>query len=134
MSQLRQHEDDLKELGIQVLVVTFEHQSNAEAYVRDSDLRWPLLIDESRSLYQTYEVERASLAKVLSPASWITYAKLLLCGRRLKRSTGDIQQLGGDVLIDPDGIVRVHFVGNGPADRPSVDSLLEAVRQLAPRP
>jgi len=36
-------------------------------------------------------------------------------------------QQGGNVLIDPNGIVRVHHVGRGPADRPSVDRLIAAV-------
>lgn len=39
-----------------------------------------------------------------------------------------VGQRGGDVLIDPAGIVRVHHVGDGPADRPSVESLLAAIR------
>jgi len=30
------------------------------------------------------------------------------------------------VLIDPDGIVRLHHVGEGPADRPAVSDLLAA--------
>ncbi len=55
----------------------------------------------------------------------------LIQGRRLHRSDGDVNQLGGDVLIDPTGIVRLHHVGSGPADRPSVSSLLELVRSDA---
>ncbi len=31
--------------------------------------------------------------------------------------------------IDPDRIVRLHYVDRGPADRPAVDSLLDVVRQ-----
>jgi hypothetical protein len=41
---------------------------------------------------------------------------------------GIFDNLVGDVLIDPEGIVRVHHVGTGPADRPSVSSLPEIVR------
>ena len=37
---------------------------------------------------------------------------------------GDIFQRGGDVLIDPTGIVALHHVGNGPADRPPVETIL----------
>jgi hypothetical protein len=32
-------------------------------------------------------------------------------------------------LIDPGRIVRLHHVGNGPADRPSVKELLAVVRE-----
>jgi len=47
----------------------------------------------------------------------------------LKKSSGDIHQRGGDVLIDPHGIVRFHHVGSGPANRPAVDSLLRYVEE-----
>ena len=39
--------------------------------------------------------------------------------------TIDAQQ-GGNVLIDPGGIVRCHHIGRGPADRPSVRVILAA--------
>jgi hypothetical protein len=58
---------------------------------------------------------------------WV-YLKLLLSGRKLRAPSGDPRQLGGDVLVDPTGTVRLHHVGRGPADRPSVDTLLDAVR------
>jgi hypothetical protein len=41
------------------------------------------------------------------------------------------------VLIDPAGIVQLHHIGQGPADRPPVSLILNLVRQqspLAPRP
>ena len=41
------------------------------------------------------------------------------------QTTGDNYQRGGDVLIDPDGIVRLHYVGDGPANRPSLDTIFQ---------
>ena len=32
----------------------------AQAYARDTDLAWPLLVDESRELYQAYDMLHAS--------------------------------------------------------------------------
>lgn len=58
----------------------------------------------------------------------VVYAKLLVGDRRFCRTSGDVNQLGGDVLIASDGTVRLHHVGNGPADRPSVSSILDTVR------
>ena len=43
--------------------------------------------------------------------------------------TDDVYQLGGDVLIDPEGTIRLHHVSRIPIDRPSVESLLEVVRR-----
>jgi hypothetical protein len=125
---LREHEDEIEALGIKVLVITFEAGPLALAYVKESNIRWPLLVDESRALYAAYGMHRGHWRDILGWSSWRAYAKLLLQGRRLRRSSGDLQQLGGDVLIDPEGVVRLHHVGTGPADRPSVSSLLDVVR------
>ncbi len=111
-----------------VIVVTFELGPLVQAYVRETGLRWPLLVDESRALYSAYGMDRGQWWDIWGPASWWAYAKLLIQGRRLHRSDGDVNQLGGDVLIDPTGIVRLHHVGSGLADRPSVSSLLELVQ------
>ena len=114
---------------MQVAVVAFQGGFLANAYIRETDLHWPILLDESLELYRSYGMERGRWQDIWGLATWSIYLKLLVRGRRLQRSSADVYQLGGDVLIDPDSIVRLHHVGKGPADRPAVDSLLEVVRQ-----
>lgn len=113
------------------MVVTFEAGPLVLAYVKQAGLQWPLLIDESRSLYAAYGMRDGRWRDIFGWSSWRIYMKLLLRGRKLRRPSGDVHQLGGDVLIDPSGIVRLHHVGSGPADRPSVQSLLQAVRVVS---
>jgi len=125
---LRQHEQELEALGVRVAIVTFEAGFLAQAYVRDTELRWPLLVDRERALYHAYGMLRAGLLDVWGPKTWVAYARALLRGGRLEKGGEDVYQRGGDVLIDPAGVVRLHHVGDGPADRPSIASLLAAVR------
>ena len=125
---MRRQEEDLDSLGIGVAVVTFEIGQAAQNYVRDTKLRWPLLVDETRELYSAYGMAHGTFWNIYGPSAWWIYAKLLLRGRRLVRVDGDFLQLGGDILIDPGGVVRIHHVGSGPADRPSVESILEVAR------
>ena len=99
----------------------------AVAYMRETELQWPLLVDRERTLYKAYGMERGEAWDLYGPPAIWTYLKLLGRGRRLRRSGSDVEQLGGDVLVDPEGIVRLHHVGAGPADRPEVSVLLEAV-------
>ena len=125
---MREREDEIESLDVKVLVITFEAGPLAMGYVKETNLPWPLLVDQSRALYAAYGMHRGRWRDILGWSSWWAYAKLLLRGRRPRRSSGDLQQLGGDVLIDPTGVVRLHYVGTGPADRPSVSSLLDVVR------
>ncbi|HUW84501.1 MAG TPA: SelL-related redox protein [Phycisphaerae bacterium] len=128
ITQLREHEDELAGLGVKVLVIAFEAGPVTQAYVGETNLRWPLLVDESRELYVHYGMLRASWWRIWGPATLWAYAKLFLRGRRPRKSGGDVSQLGGDVLIDPNGVVALQHVEVGPADRPAVEAILDVVR------
>jgi len=124
---LRDHETEFARHGVKVAVVTFENDFFARSYVAETGLDWPLLIDADRTLYQGYDMLSAGFWDVWGPSTWWVYAKELFKGQKLHKSEGDVMQRGGDVLIDPDGIVRLHHVGEGPADRPGVETILKLV-------
>jgi hypothetical protein len=125
---LQQQEQSLGELGIQVAIVTFETAPTVRSYLAEMTFSWPVLIDRDRILYRGYGMDRGRLRDIWGARTWIAYFKEFARGRLPKYSGGDTLQLGGDVLIDPTGIVRFHHVGSGPGDRPSVAAILEARR------
>lgn len=110
-----------------MVVVTFEAGFLARAYAEDTGLNWPLLIDETREIYSAYGMLNASFWEVWGVRTWWAYLKEISRGRFPKKSEGDVNQRGGNVLIDPAGIVRMHHIGRGPADRPPVESILARV-------
>ncbi|SPF42580.1 conserved hypothetical protein [Syntrophobacter sp. SbD1] len=110
-----------------MLVVTFETGFFAMAYAEDTGLRWPLVSDADRELYRAYGMLKASLMDIWGPATWWAYLKEFAHGRLPRKSQGEISQRGGDVLVDPAGIVRLHHIGRGPGDRYSVKSILAAL-------
>jgi hypothetical protein len=126
--QLQQHQSELDAGGIAVAVVTFEAHWIAEAYARETQLPWPLLLDPERRLYNAYGLVQGTATQVLGPGSWWEYMKILARGRKLHRPTGDIYQLGGDVLVDPAGIIRLHYVSTTSVDRPELADILAAAR------
>lgn len=123
--QLRQQASRLDTLGIRVVVVTFDDSAMARTYVQQTELPWPMLCDKQRELYKAYGMERGDWWSIYGPASIWNYLKLIFGrGRRIQRPGRDFRQFGGNVLIDPNGIVRFHFVSQSPHDRPSVEELL----------
>lgn len=124
---MREQEDKFNSANVSIAVVTFENDFFARQYVEETRLTWPLLIDASREVYRGYGMLAASFWDVWGPKSWWVYLKALSKGETLHKSAGDIYQRGGDVLIDPAGIVRLHHVGTGPADRPAVAEILHRI-------
>ena len=128
---MQQHEGAFEDAGARIAVVTFETSPRAQAYAAEMSLAWPILLDRDRTLYHAYGMSRGRLADIWGPATWWAYANEMARGRTPRWSGADTRQLGGDVLIDPEGIVRLHHVGSGPADRPPVAAILAAM--AAPR-
>ena len=124
---MREQEYEFNRANVSIAVVTFENDFFARQYVEETRLTWPLLIDAGRDVYRGYGMLAASFWDVWGPKSWWVYLRALTKGEALHKSAGDIYQRGGDVLIDPAGIVRLHHVGSGPADRPAVESILRTI-------
>ena len=129
---MQQAEREIETLGIRVLVVSFEARSAARAYMDETQARWPLVSDESRFLYEAYGMGRARWRHLLGPSALLAYVREAARGRFPRWPSADPVQQGGDVLIDPAGIVRLVHVGAGPGHRPSVERLLAARRASDP--
>ena len=109
------------------MIVTFEDDAFARGYAGETSLAWPLLLDDTRETYRGYGMLTASFWDLWGPKSFWAYAKELGRGAKLRTPHGDVSQRGGDVLIDPSGIVSLHHVGAGPADRPPVETILRRI-------
>ena len=131
---MRESHAELAAHDVAVAVVTFDSGPLAAAYARETGLEWPLLLDSDRVLYRAYGMLRGRVWDLFGPSAIWVYLKLLAKGRRLRRPGSDVSQLGGDVLVDPGGTVRLHHVGVGPADRLPVESFLAVVRRGPSRP
>jgi peroxiredoxin len=115
---LWQQEKELEKLNIKVIVITFEPLSPLAFPVVEAAVNFPYYVDEERQLYQYYDILKAGFWDLWGPRTWLIYLRLLLKGRKIIKSKSDINQRGGDVLIDPNGIVHYHHIGSGPGDRP----------------
>ena len=125
--QLQQHQSELDRSGVEVCIVTFDSPEIAVAYVEQNQLQWPLLIDADRTLYRSFGMGSANWWTLLKPSTIWKYLVLWLTGTKPQKVGGDVHQLGGDVLIDPEGVVRLIHVSQEPHDRPSIDVLLRLV-------
>jgi len=107
--------------------VTFDADFLALAYIKEINLPWPLLLDPDQQLYAAYGMTRGNWWSIYGLPSVVKYLSLMARGRMPGKPGKDWRQMGGDVLIDPDGIVRVHHRSTGPHDRPTVKSLLSHI-------
>ena len=95
------------------------------------DLPFPLLHDPAFTAYRAFDLKVGSRWAIYGPRTIWAYITLLLRGRRLRRTTVDAYQLGGDFVVDARGTVRLAHPSRDPADRASVAQLVAALRTAA---
>ena len=116
-----------------LVVVTFaDDPARLAAYREHLGLDVPVVADVDRSLYRMLGAGRGSLRRVWSVGTLALYGRLLARGRRLRTPSEDTRQLGADVVVDRDGVVRTIWLPDGPDRRPSADEIVAAVRRLGP--
>ena len=117
----------------EVVLLTFTTAELLDEYRQRRELDVPMLIDGTRGVYDSYGLGRGSFGQVWGWRTLRRYAQILRRSDRgwtdLTATTEDTRQLGGDFVIAPDGRLSWGFWSEGPADRPSVDDLTDAVER-----
>ncbi len=112
-------------------MVSFAPSKALLPYARDLRIPFPLLSDPERGAYKAYGLRKGSFWTIFGPKTTWEYVKLISHGRRFRVIQADPFQLGGDFVIDGQGIVRFAYRSEEPTDRPSMDRLLQTVREGA---
>lgn len=126
--QLHRRQDELRTLHAEVLLLTFSSAEQARRWRDETGVEFPLLLDVERRVYRAYGL-RSSVWRVWQPKVAWRYTQLMLAGRRWRGIRDDPHQLGGDFIVDPQGIVRFAHSSADPTDRPEVTALLAVIGQ-----
>lgn len=129
MAQLRPYADTITSLNSSVVLIAFGTEAGARTWLEEVEQPFTLLLDPDRAAYRAYELEWSLLRSWNLNTFW-RYIRLLLSGRRWRGIQGDSGQLGGDFIVDAQGIVRLAHRSQDPTDRPPVATLLTVLKQL----
>lgn len=132
MAQLCQYQGALEKLGTQVLIISFGTLPRAQAWLEETCSPFRLLLDPERVVYNAYGLERSLFRSWNLGTIW-RYVQLLGSGRRWRGIQGDSAQLGGDFIVDAEGVVRLAYRSYDPTDRPTVPQLLDVLSGLTAR-
>jgi hypothetical protein len=110
-----------------VVVVSFADPSRLAPHRDHLDVPFTFVADPDRRLYQLLGAERGSRRRVWSPGTLRMYARLIRSGRRLRRPTEDVYQLGADAVVGRDGRLRFLSLPASPDARPPIGALIDAL-------
>ncbi len=132
---MQSSQSEFSRRGVSIIVISFAEPAVLVRYQEYH--KWPFVIlaDPQRRAYGALALPRLSWRRVFSPATLKLYLRLLRQGKKHQHyGKADVRQGGGDFLIDCAGNVLFAHRSRDPADRPSMEVLLQEIdRALAAR-
>ncbi|ELT96704.1 hypothetical protein CAPTEDRAFT_186353 [Capitella teleta] len=116
--------------GGHVVVVSFGVMEGAEKWLQEVNCPFEILLDPERKLYLSIGLGR-SLSKVWNTETISYYGSQVKSQRKLPQAYKDIiddpHQMGGDIVLNASGVIKMAYPSQKAQDRPSVQSLLDAL-------
>ena len=129
MAQVVSHHAEIHAAGANVVTVSFGTPYWAQMWLQETQSPFPFLVDAERAAYHAYGLQ-SSIFSSWSPANLLYYTKAILQKRETFGKRGDPHQLGGDFIIDRQGIIRLAHPSRDPTDRPAMPQILTTLKKI----
>jgi len=124
--QLHHHKDEIHRRGAELITVGNGGTHFARAFREDMGITTPIFVDPSRATYRALGMRRGLLG-TLSAKTLLHAARALKRGFRQGRTQGDAFQLGGVLVIRPDGSVSLRYLSSEAGDHPPEADVVSAL-------
>jgi peroxiredoxin len=112
-----------------VTVISFGTPALAQNWIEQTRSSFQFLIDPEKKAYRAYGLE-SSLLRSWSPKIWFAYTRLMLQGWKWRGIQGDSRQLGGDFIVDQQGIIRMAYRSHDPTERPKIEEIIQVLDEI----
>jgi peroxiredoxin len=129
--QLHRARDDFRAVGANIVLIGQRTPEHAAEFRRKQGLDLTVLADEKRETYALAGTKVANLGELIGPKvvarSLVATAKT---GKVQTKTDGHTAQLGGTLVVAPDGRVTWSHIAHDASDNASPEEILEAVRAI----
>ena len=125
---MHREREEFRKLGVQPVVVGHSSLRYAKAFLDDTKIDLPVYVDEKRVVYKALAFKRPLLA-FLNPKVFQRAAEAKKEGFSQPGVFGDAFQLGGVVLLMPDGSMPYRYASAFAGDHPKLEDLKAEVRK-----
>ncbi len=132
--QLHRDRDRFEEAGARLMVIGQGTPEQAGHFRESQGVELELLVDPERRAYKAAGAKKATFSELLGPRVVARgIRRSLASGVRQGRTVGHPAQLGGVMLVMPDGSVPYVHLADDASDNPPNEEVLAAVRSATAR-
>ena len=130
--QLQRAKKKIEKEGARITLIGQATPRHAAHYRRRFAPDLAILADEDRLTYKLVGAVRGGASELLSPNVVLKGLSRGIKNRAVQgRPIGDVQQLGGTIIVMPDGTIPWSHMSKDAADNATIDEIVEAVRSTA---
>ncbi|MGQ0824991.1 MAG: AhpC/TSA family protein [Actinomycetota bacterium] len=130
-AQLRERHDEIRELGAEIVTIGTGNPQYAEAFVRDEQIPYLVLVDDDEAAARVAGVRSSSFIGLFNPRTWKTTRETMRRGHRIHRAGKRVTQLGATFVVGPGDVVHYSHVDADSTDHAPLDDVIEALRAAA---
>ena len=130
--QLHRDRDEFEAAGVRLAVIGMGTPEHARNFRDTQHVDLDLLVDPDRKAYKAAGTKKATFGELLGPKVVLKGARRGLAARvHQGRTIGHPAQLGGVMIVTPDGRVPYVHLADDASDNPPNSEVLDAARQAA---
>ena len=122
--------EQIEATGARLVLIGQATPKHAAHYKRRFAPDLEILADEKRESYKAMGFPRAGATQLIGPKSLAKGLARGASGVGVGRVIGDVQQLGGTVVVQPGGEIVWTYYMRDASDTPNVDELVEALNEV----
>jgi peroxiredoxin len=123
-------QEEFAKLNTRVFIVSFGTLPAIQQWIKEICGTFTVLLDRERVAYKAYQLERSRLRSWHPRVVWIYIKRWFQRGEFYNSHGDDTSQLGGDFIVDKNGLLRLMHPSYDPTDRPSVEELVKVLKDL----
>ncbi|GAB4495920.1 MAG: hypothetical protein OHK0010_33370 [Anaerolineales bacterium] len=123
-------QQEFADLNTRVFIISFGTFPGIQQWMQEVCSSFTVLLDRERNVYNAYGLERSRLRSWHPRVVWIYIKRWFARGEFYDSHGDDTSQLGGDFIVDRNGILRLVYPSHDPVDRPPVDELLKVLKEI----
>lgn len=136
--KLHRLRDDFESSGVRLVIIGHGTPAMAASFRRSQGVDIPVLVDPDRRVYEAVGAKLATLPELIGPRQILAGLRAAI-GSRLRqgdivvhqgRIIGNAAQLGGVLVVTPDGAVRYSHLAEDASDYPPAREVLAAARAV----
>jgi prostamide/prostaglandin F2alpha synthase len=136
--KLHRVRDDFEAAGVRLVMIGHGTPEMAAAFRRAQGVDLPVLVDPDRRVYEAIGAKVATLQELIGPRQILAGLRAAVASRMRQgdiavhqgRIIGHAAQLGGVLIVAPDGSVRYSHLAEDASDYPPAREVLAAARAI----